>query len=122
MIHFKKELYEKAIIEIKDYVDVAKDFGDINYILDLPVTVESRKMALQLDIELRKKYSTIDILIDFAERLSQIGVCSTGNKTSTSNGSPEYERLKQDAYGILAHVLIKKAIIKKADEFIDYVD
>ena len=46
MIHFKKELYEKAIIEIKDYADVAKDFGDINYILDLPVTVESRKMAL----------------------------------------------------------------------------
>lgn len=125
MIHFKKELYEKAIREIKNFFDIEKDFNDINNILNLPVSNLSCQMAVELDGKLRVKYSTINILLAFADRLSQLRnsiVSPIGCTKSISNNPPEYERLIQDAYGILADVLIKKSIIKQANEFIDYVD
>ena len=121
MIHFKKELYEKAIREIKDFFDIEKDFNDINNILNLPVSNLSCQMAVELDGKLRVKYSTINILLAFADRLSQLRnniVSPIGSTKSISNNPPEYERLIQDAYGILADVLIKKSIIKQANELI----
>lgn len=120
MIHFKQDLNEKALQEIKDFIDLAHDYQKINDVLNSLWTKEVLAYALQLDNELRQKYKTINLMLDIADILPKRSL--TNSNASNTNMPVSISRLIQDRYGILTDVLLKKSIIKKIEDFIDYVD
>ncbi len=119
MIYFKKDLYAKALIELHDEVDAAMDIGNILGIINSRWTDKTLEAARQLDEELRKRYP-IDFMLDIASKMPK---CNTGVNGAKRNDVPwEMDALRQDFYGILANVLVKKGIIKSIEYFIDHVD
>lgn len=140
MIFFKVELNYKALKLIKeshDLLDVATDLDKIDQAqnnIDLHAMDYYKSQnelsfanyqtslynANNLDKELRKKYPTIDLLLNTAEMLPKITVArSSGNAVVKPQ---EYQALNQDRCGIKCHVLIKKGIISHAEQFIDRVE
>lgn len=120
MIYFKKDLNEKALKELHDFVDLANDYQKIDNVLNAEWTSEVLMYAAQLDNELRSKYKTINLMLDVASILPKRNAPIASG--SSSYTPAEISRLIQDRYGILADVLLKKCIIKTVKEFIDYVD
>lgn len=140
MIFFKAELNYKALKLIKeshDLLDVATDLDKIDqaqnnidrYAMDYQkspneVSLANYQTSLynanNLDEELRKKYPTIDLMLNIANDLPKITFArSSGNAVVKPQ---EYRALSQDRCGIKCHVLIKKEIISHAEQFIDHVE
>lgn len=131
-IYFKRDLASKmsvAIKEDRDKIDVCKDICNIEQTIRyLKVPAESisienyynvRRHAKELDELLRKKYPTINNLLNvanlFPKRSSATPVCSQAREEILSN-------LVQDYFGILCDTAWKSGIIASIKEFIDYVD
>ncbi len=120
MIYFKKDLNEKALKELHEFVDVANDYQKIDNVLNAEWTNEVLIYATQLDNNLRGKYKTINLMLDIAAILPKRNTSNIAD--NYSNTPAEISRLIQDRYGILADVLLKKRIIRAIKDFIDYVD
>ena len=120
MIHFMEELEVKALKEINDMADLARDYSRIACLLDSVWTSEILQQAQALDSELRQKYPMINNLLWTAENLPKINLNTIGY--SQTFIPTEIRRLQQDKYGMLGDVLIKKGIIRAIEEFISYVD
>lgn len=85
---------------------------DIQYIL---------KQARDLNCEIRKKYPTIDKMLDTAEKFpKRPRTIRTSHKEVVR--PDEYTWLEQDKYGILCHMIIKKGITKTIEEIISHVE
>ena len=121
MIYFNRHLVEEALKfahEAQEFTDVLTDINRINVALtDLP-NPENLIKARMLDHELRSKYDTIDKMISIA---NSFPVTST-NSQSVHNDLPEHANLRQDYYGILCDVLIKKQVTTSIEQFIKTVD
>lgn len=111
--HLANQAY-RIICDSIDLVDVKNDLDKINIILSSAPTKENLFNAVVLNDKLRKKYPIIDDMLEIANSLT---VAADGQ----SNDLLEYAKLKQDIFGILLHVLIKKNIIKNIEDFIDYI-
>ena len=124
-MYLNEQLVAKAleiIEEIKEVSDVATDCAAIKNILNTPPSLESIQRAVDLDNYLRRKYKTIDALIAVGNSMSQGIVYFPPQINQNNNDFPkEYSFLTQDWFGILADVLLKKAIIKNLEEFIDHI-
>ena len=121
MIHFDNNLAKEAFKiahEAHELSDVANDLNRINTVLSTTPTIENLFEAQRLDNELRKKYPTIDKMLAIANSYPMSAVASQSNVQDL----PEYANLKQDYYGILCYVLLKKKITTSIEQFIEKVD
>ncbi len=121
MIHFDNNLAKEAFKiahEAHELSDVANDLNRINNVLSTTPTIENLFEAQRLDNELRKKYPTIDKLLAIANNYLIPAVASQSN----TQDLPEYANLKQDYFGILCDVLLKKEITTSIEQFIERVD
>lgn len=116
-IHFKDDVKVatwKAINEAHDCADVANDLIRIQRI----IAIGTDEDALHLDLELRRKYPVIDTMLQIANSLpvqpSQCAAAAAGESPSKAN-------LRQDYYGILCHIAVKKGIKKSIEDCIDHV-
>lgn len=131
MVYFKEKLVQQATqmvsqdyiqaAELHEFIDVYNDLCRINQAEQNLFHETGKDTARQLNLELRKKYPIINRMLDIADNLSR-NFPSLYNSNPTRTSSNELLYLQQDRCGILCHVLIKKNIIKKIEEFIDYVD
>ena len=121
MIHFKPYLVNEALKiahEAQELSNVLTDIDRINVALtDVPDT-ENLIKARMLDHELRSKYDTIDKMIAIANSFP----VTSANSQSIPNDLPEHANLRQDYYGILCDVLIKKQVTTSIEQFIKTVD
>ena len=124
MIYFHQHLVETAIKAIEDAHELLDIKNDIT-IIDSTICAlrnymnhENLHAAQELDEKLRKKYSTIELMLTVAD---QILPFSSNSTYAQQQEIPEISRLIQDRYGILCHVLLKKAIISNAEDFIEKV-
>ena len=121
MIHFDNNLAKEAfkiVHAAHELSDVANDLNRINTVLSTTPTIENLFKAQQLDNELRKKYPTIDKMLAIANSYPMSAVASQSNVQDL----PEYANLKQDHFGILCYVLLKKEITTSIEQFIERVD
>lgn len=121
MIHFDNNLVKEAFKiahEAHELSDVANDLNRINIVLSTTPTMQNLFEAQRLDNELREKYPTIDKMLDIANSYPIATVASQSN----TQGLPEYANLKQDYFGILCYVLLKKEITSSIEQFIEKVD
>lgn len=121
MIYFNQKLVAKALKEVSDYIDVAKDVSHIQFLVNSPYTKDVLTEARQLNHELRKKYPTIETMLAFAATMPKINFGAGDQPLYADNAPAEIKALVQDYYGILADVLIKKGIIQQIEQFIDRV-
>ena len=78
------------------------------------------KQARELDFEIRKKYPTIDRMLEAAERFPKMPrMIEPGNHEKSMPA--EHTLLEQDHYGILCHTLLKKGITSRIEEIISHV-
>ena len=120
MIWFNQGLVNEAVKELHDMIDIAKDINRIDSIVYGIWTPSILIEAYNLDIELRQKYKTINIMLDVAHSLPKIRNCA-GLALSYDIPS-EIKALRQDRFGIFTDILLKKGIIKEIKEFIETVD
>ncbi len=121
MIQFDKNLVEEAlktVHEAHELSDVLNDLNRINDALSTVTSADNLIKAKMLDDELRSKYPTINKMLIVANRFP----VTTVSSRSTFNELPEYANLKQDYFGILCHVLLKKQITTSIEQFIENVD
>ena len=97
---------------------MANDLNRINTVLSTTPTIENLFDAQRLDNELREKYPTIDKMLAIANSYQMVTVASQSNPQEL----PEYANLKQDYFGILCYVLLKKEITSSIEQFIEKVD
>ena len=116
-IHFKDDVKVatwKAIEEAHDCADVATDLLRIQN----TIVYETDEEAMRLDLELWKKYPIINAMLQIANSLpvqpSQCAAAAAGESPSKAN-------LRQDYYGILCHIAVKKGIKKSIEDCIDHV-
>ena len=124
MIYFHQHLVETAIKAMEDaqeLLDIKNDITIIDRVicaLRNYMNYENLHTAQELDEKLREKYSTIKLMLMVAD---QIPPSSSNSTYAQQQEIPEISHLIQDRYGILCHVLLKKAIISKAEDFIEKV-
>lgn len=122
MIYFNQDLAKEALkiaYEAHELSDVLNDLNRINATLSSVPSVENLVKAKMFDDELRSKYPTIDKMIALANSLSVYPVV---NSQRVSNDLPEYANLKQDYFGILCDVLMKKQVTTSIEQFVEKVD
>ena len=79
------------------------------------------RQARELNCEIRKKYPTIDKMLEIAEKFPKMPrTIRRGDKEAFR--PMEYSLLEQDKYGILCHTLLKKGITKTIEEIISHVE
>jgi len=121
MIYFNPHFVDtalKIIHEGQEMSDVLVDLNRIEVALSDVPDKENLMKACMLDSELRRKYKTIDRMIVIANSFPVASV----NLQSVNNDLPEHANLKQDYYGILCEVLIKKQVTSSIEQFIKMVD
>ena len=121
MIHFDNNLAKEAFKiahEAHELSDVANDLNRINTVLSTTPTIENLFESQRLDIELREKYPTIDKMLAIANSYPT----ATSVSQSNTQELPEYANLKQDYFGILCYVLLKKQLTSSIEQFIERVD
>ena len=125
MIYFHQDLVEKAakaIEEAHELLDIKSDITKIDTTIGLIrnfASYENLQDAQDLDVKLRKKYSTIDLMLTVANQIAPPSSPSMG--CAQQQEIPEISYLTQDRCGILCHVLLKKGIIGTAEDFIEKV-
>ncbi len=118
MIHFDNNLVKEAFKiahEAHELSDVAYDLNRIDSVLSTTPTLENLFEAQRLDNELRERYPTIDRMLAIANSYPMATVASQSN----TQDLPEYANLKQDYFGILCYVLLKKEITTSIEQFIE---
>ena len=121
MIHFNPNLVSQAVKiahEAHELSDVVNDINRIQAILSTTPTKEVLFEAKKLDDELRRRYPIIEKMLEIANHCSIVTVSPQSN----TQDLPEYANLKQDYFGILCDVLLKKEITTSIEQFIERVD
>lgn len=121
MIYFFEDIVQKALETIQDGKEFSDILYDINRIKQAKQNIEkgfSIEGANRLDFELREKYLIINDMISLANSIPKVHIGPVKDNTELTI----YARLKQDYYGILCHVALKKHIIREIREFIKSVD
>lgn len=124
MIYFHRNLVEKAIKAIEEaheLLDIKSDITEIDTTIGKIrkcMNYENLQVAQNLDNTLRKKYSTIALMLEVANKMAPL---SLNAGYAQQNEIPEITQLTQDKCGILCHTLLKKGIIGKAEDFIEKV-
>ena len=123
MIHFYSTIQSKTLEIIKeahDCADILQDLNRIEYAKANLYTVYGGVFAAdQLDRELRKKYPTIEKMLDLANTMLP-------PSPQASNIRSEEDRaissLNQDYCGILCDTAVKKGLAKRIKDCIESVD
>ena len=134
MICFKNfYIYEacKIIHESKEFFDIKEDLSKIDekikniqrtyigYANDHEVQ-EALRQARELDDHLRRKYPSINKMINIA---SSFPVRPRQSVVGNAITKPMEEvLLEQDIYGILCNTILKKGVTKSIEEIIEYVE
>lgn len=116
-IYFTAGLFEnvlRIIQESHDCLDVVHDLEAIQNTLDYGSNLD----AARLDDYLRKKYPSIDTMLNIVASIP-VQLCS-GN-SDAARQSPYKSELEQDRCGILCQVAIKKGLAQDLESCIDHV-
>lgn len=106
----------KVISESHDCADIANDL----HMIQETITYGTDEDARLLDCRLRQKYTCIVSMLQFCDSLPKQPFRYSA--TTSLNESPNKAKLRQDYYGILCEVAIKKEIKKNISDCIDYVE
>ena len=109
MIYFELNFVNhvaEIIYEAEDYIEVAKDLSEIEYIYNNGSYYEAER----LHAKMLHKYPIIMELFQLANALSQQPTFQ--NSTETAYAFPNKENLKLDYYGIICDVALKKRVSK----------
>ena len=121
----------KLINESHEFRDISEDLQkvkrmkeQVEYSKLVLLNVSERQLMLQrariLNGEMRQKYPGIDEMLRLANALPRIPV-----QRGAGNGVFECEEfvlLNQDYYGILWHVLVKKRITRRIEDFVKQIE
>lgn len=124
MIYFHQNLAKKAIKAIEEtheLLEIKSGIADIDATIGKIrncMSYENLQAAQNLDRTLRKKYSTIALMLEVADKMAPL---SLNVGYAQQNEIPEITKLTQDRCGILCHTLLKKGIIGKTEDFIEKV-
>lgn len=121
MIHFFEDIVQRALEtthDSKEFSDILYDINRINQALHDIEKGTSIESADRLDSELRAKYLTINAMLSLANSLPKVRIGTAQDNAVLTIDA----RLKQDYYGILCHVALKKHIICEIKEFIKDID
>lgn len=119
MIYFYGELIyeaEKYIHNAYELYDIRQDMEKIEYAERNIYSAGGIQYAHKLDEELRKKYPTIDMMIDVANSLPKTYENQLGDKKG--NRPLELDILQQDWCGIICDVLLKKEVVESLEQCI----
>ena len=106
----------KALKDAEDCADIVRDLGRINY----TITHGSEQDARALDNELQQKYPAIDAMLRVAATLQTTPIPSY---FATVKRAPSAKsNLRQDYWGIICDVAIRKGIKKDIKDCIDGVE
>lgn len=129
MIHFYPELVakaEKIVAEARDLMDTASDLSRINNAISAinfsnAINLQNTlQRAQELDGEMRQKHPMIKKMLCIANSMPRI--MNTSATPAVANAQiDEIEALRQDYFGILYEVLVKKELISSAEQFIKWV-
>lgn len=123
MIHFFSAIQSKTLEIIKEAHDCADVLLDLSRIeqaeANLYIPYVGVSVADQLDRELRRKYPTIDLMLDFANTMLPPSpqapqICSAEDRAAST--------LKQDYCGILCDTAVKKGLARSIKDCIESVD
>ena len=121
-LYFHESLVKQAesiVRETRDLFDAATDMGKIQQAVNNIYGLNGKQNARLLDIELQQKYQIIGQMFAVANTIANI----LPNFAPSSSYEPlEVENLRQDYYGILCHVLLKKSVIKSIEQFIQKIE
>ena len=124
MVHFKKELSTQALqlIEAKGSFEKIKAYNDIQQIKTFFNAYINGYWydsisAKKLDKRLREDYPVIDSINNLSGFTT-----STQSESNLPSIDPDISRLIQDYWGIQLDVLLKDCVVKKLEDFVDYVD
>lgn len=106
----------KAISESHDCADLTNDLR----IIQETIIYGTDEEAGLLDCRLRQKYPGIVTMLQFCDSLPRQPFRYSA--MASIDESPSKARLRQDYYGILCDVAIKKGIKKSISDCIDYVE
>ena len=123
MIHFYSTIQSKTLEIIKEAHDCADVLLDLNRIEQAEANLYNPYIGVsaadQLDRELRRKYPTIDKMLDLANTLLP-------PSPQASNIRSEEDRalsnLNQDYCGILCDTAVKKGLARSIKDCIESVD
>lgn len=119
MIYFELNFVNhvaEIIYEAEDYIDVAKDLSEIEYIYNNGSYYEAER----LHAKMLHKYPIIMELFQLANALSQQPTFQ--NSTETAYAFPNKENLKLDFYGIICDVALKKGLKESLKDCIDHAE
>ena len=119
MIYFELNFVNhvaEIIYEAKDYIDVAKDLSEIEYIYNNGSYYEAER----LHAKMLHKYPIIMELFQLANALSQQPTFQ--NSTETAKALMNKENLKLDFYGIICDVALKKGLKESLKDCIDHAE
>ena len=123
MIHFYSTIQSKTLEIIKEAHDCIDIFLDLNRIEQAEANLYNPYVGVsaadQLDRELRRKYPTIDKMLDLANTLlppsPQVSSIRSEEDRALSN-------LNQDYCGILCDTAVKKGLARSIKDCIESVD
>ena len=119
MIYFELNFVNhvaEIIYEAEDYIDVAKDLSEIEYIYNNGSYYEAER----LHAKMLRKHPIIGDLLQLANTLSPQP--TSQNSTGTTYAFPNKENLKLDFYGIICDVALKKGLKESLKDCIDHAE
>jgi len=120
MIYFHDELIEKTlkIIQMSNtYIDVLNDLIKIQKMWDNVCQNGISIDAVQLHISMKRKYPTIEKMLDVADKMPSRKLSTRSNEPYTPQNQM-LNSLRQDYYGIIIDTGIKEKIKNTIEEFI----
>lgn len=123
MIYFWPETVEKILETIKethDCVDIANDLVKIERMVADVQSGRKYQEALQLDQMLRRKYTGISYMLDWADSMPKTPTIAPQSNAAMAEEIVNF--LIQDRYGILFDTAMKKKWIHEIKEFIRLVE
>lgn len=125
MITFYEDLFARTLEIMKEAHDCADILYDLGRIEQAKTNVYSYGgvfAADRLDQELRKKYPTIDIMLNIADTMRTNPLFSAQAGQVHSEEEKAIANLQQDYCGILCDTAVKKEIVHEIKQFIKSVD
>ncbi len=119
MIHFYVDMIykaEKYIHDSHELLDIKQDIDKIDFAMRNIQTLEGIRYANELDRELRRKYPTINLMLNIANCLPK--TLENRKGISKTESIPESDALWQDRCGIICHVLLKKNVVSSLEQCI----
>lgn len=108
-------------MDSRDLADMKEDVSRIDEVLQTKPTTEVLHYARELDQALRLKHPIIEEMLTVAEKMPKQPARVDLANPAKNNEPVEYKRLRQDRYGIICEVLIKKLITERVEQIISRV-